>query len=82
MREHWAYKKQRAKSMSNTNIDRWYQMALDNGATGGKLVGAGGGGFLMFLAQDKMRLRHTMIRAGLKEVRFRFSFEGTKIFSN
>ncbi len=46
---------------------------------GGKLIGAGGGGFLMFYATDKVRLRHTMRQAGLKEVRFRFDFEGTKL---
>ena len=51
---------------------------VGNGAAGGKLNGAGGGGFLMFYAEDKTRLRHAMIAAGLKEVRFRFDFEGTK----
>ena len=51
---------------------------MANGAAGGKLIGAGGGGFLMFYAEDKTRLRHAMTAAGLKEVRFRFDFEGTK----
>jgi D-glycero-alpha-D-manno-heptose-7-phosphate kinase len=51
---------------------------MNNGAVGGKLIGAGGGGFLMFYAEDKMRLRHAMTEAGLTEVRFRFDFEGTK----
>jgi D-glycero-alpha-D-manno-heptose-7-phosphate kinase len=51
---------------------------MQNGAAGGKLIGAGGGGFLMFYAEDKTRLRHAMISKGLKEVRFRFDFEGTK----
>ena len=50
-----------------------------NGAIGGKLVGAGGGGFLMLLTEDRTRLRQTMEQAGLEEVRFRFDFEGTKI---
>ena len=50
-----------------------------NGALGGKLIGAGGGGFLMFYAEDKTRLRHAMREAGLQEVRFRFDFEGTKV---
>jgi D-glycero-alpha-D-manno-heptose-7-phosphate kinase len=52
---------------------------MASGALGGKLIGAGGGGFLMFYAEDKAKLRHAMRRAGLKEVRFRFDFEGTKL---
>jgi D-glycero-alpha-D-manno-heptose-7-phosphate kinase len=51
---------------------------MKNGALGGKLVGAGGGGFLLFFADDRNRLRHAMSKAGLEEVRFRFDFEGTK----
>lgn len=78
MNEHWQYKKQRSGSMSNQDIDRWYQVALDNGALGGKLIGAGGGGFLMFYTEEKMKLRHAMRDQGLTEVRFRFDFEGTK----
>ena len=65
--------------MSNPKIDEWYKLAMANGATGGKLIGAGGGGFLLFHAHDKSKLRSAMIEAGLSEVRFRFDFEGTKI---
>jgi len=79
MHEHWEYKKRRSDAVSNQQIDRWYSLAMKNGAIGGKLVGAGGGGFLMFYARDRNRLRHTMIEAGLEEVRFRFDFEGTKV---
>ena len=79
MHEHWEHKKRRSGGMSNSQIDQWYQLALQNGAFGGKLVGAGGGGFLMFLAEDRTRLRKVMSQAGLEEVRFRFDFEGTKI---
>jgi D-glycero-alpha-D-manno-heptose-7-phosphate kinase len=78
MHEHWEHKKQRSGGMSNPKINDWYDHAMKNGAAGGKLIGAGGGGFLMFYAEDKTRLRHAMIAAGLKEVRFRFDFEGTK----
>jgi D-glycero-alpha-D-manno-heptose-7-phosphate kinase len=78
MDEHWQHKKRRSSAMSNPKIDEWYDLAIKNGAGGGKLIGAGGGGFLMFYAEDKMRLRHTMTEAGLTEVRFRFDFEGTK----
>jgi D-glycero-alpha-D-manno-heptose-7-phosphate kinase len=76
---HWQRKKQRSGGMSNPKINEWYDLALANGALGGKLIGAGGGGFLMFYAEDKARLRHAMRQGGLKEVRFRFDFEGTKL---
>jgi D-glycero-alpha-D-manno-heptose-7-phosphate kinase len=79
MHEHWEHKKRRSGGMSNPKIDEWYQLAMENGAIGGKLVGAGGGGFLMFMAHDRNQLRHTMAKAGLEEVRFRFDFEGTKV---
>jgi len=79
MHEHWEYKKRRSGGMSNSKIDEWYEVAIKNGAVGGKLVGAGGGGFLMFMTHDKTKLRHVMATAGLEEVRFRFDFEGTKV---
>ena len=55
MHEHWEHKKRRSGGMSNPQIDEWYELALQNGALGGKLVGAGGGGFLMFYAEDHRR---------------------------
>jgi len=76
---HWQRKKQRSGGMSNPKINEWYDLAMANGALGGKLIGAGGGGFLMFYADDKAKLRHAMRSVGLKEVRFRFDFEGTKL---
>ena len=79
MHEHWENKKNRSNGMSNSKIDEWYNLAMKNGAIGGKLVGAGGGGFLMFMANDKSKLRKTLSAAGLEEVRFRFDFEGTKL---
>jgi D-glycero-alpha-D-manno-heptose-7-phosphate kinase len=79
MNVHWERKKQRSGGMSNPDIDKWYNLAMENGALGGKLIGAGGGGFLMFYAADKTRLRHAMRATGLTEVRFRFDFEGTKV---
>jgi D-glycero-alpha-D-manno-heptose-7-phosphate kinase len=75
---HWQNKKKRSGGMSNPQINEWYDLAMASGALGGKLIGAGGGGFLMFYAEDKKRLRHAMRQAGLSEVRFRFDFEGTK----
>ncbi len=79
MHEHWEHKKRRSGGMSNPRIDEWYELAMKNGAVGGKLVGAGGGGFLMFMAHDRNKLRQTMAAAGLEEVRFRFDFEGSKV---
>ncbi len=79
MHEHWEHKKRRSGGMSNPRIDEWYELAMNNGAVGGKLVGAGGGGFLMFMAHDRNKLRQTMAAAGLEEVRFRFDFEGSKV---
>jgi D-glycero-alpha-D-manno-heptose-7-phosphate kinase len=78
---HWQHKKQRSPAMTNGSIDRWYECALANGALGGKLIGAGGGGFLMFYALDKLRVREALREQGLREVRFRFDFEGTRILS-
>lgn len=79
MHEHWENKRKRSHGMSNNNIDEWYNKAMQNGALGGKLIGAGGGGFLMFYTEDKARLRHAMRETSLREVRFRFDNEGCKI---
>jgi D-glycero-alpha-D-manno-heptose-7-phosphate kinase len=79
MNEQWEHKKRRSGGVSNPQIDKWYSQAMSSGAIGGKLIGAGGGGFLMFYAADRSRLRQTMTDAGLEEVRFRFDFEGTKV---
>ena len=79
MHEHWQQKKRRSGAMSNPQIDEWYELGRKNGVVGGKLVGAGGGGFIMFYVEDRKRLRQAMAHAGLEEVRFRFDFEGTKV---
>jgi D-glycero-alpha-D-manno-heptose-7-phosphate kinase len=79
MHIHWEHKKRRSGEMSNSRIDEWYELARRHGALGGKLIGAGGGGFLMFYTEDKTRLRHVMREAGLREVRFRFDFAGTTV---
>jgi D-glycero-alpha-D-manno-heptose-7-phosphate kinase len=79
MHEHWEHKKRRSGGMSNPKIDEWYELGMNNGAVGGKLVGAGGGGFLMFMAHDRNKLRQAMTNAGLEEVRFKFEYEGTKV---
>jgi D-glycero-alpha-D-manno-heptose-7-phosphate kinase len=79
MNEHWEHKRIRSSGMTNDFIDEIYTKALHNGAVGGKLVGAGGGGFLMFYASDRSKLRAAMNKYNLEEVRFSFDYEGTKI---
>ena len=79
LNEHWERKRSRSTGMTNEFIDNAYKKAMRSGAVGGKLVGAGGGGFLMFYANDKDRLRASMNEIGLEEVRFQFDFEGTKV---
>jgi D-glycero-alpha-D-manno-heptose-7-phosphate kinase len=79
MDEHWQHKKRRSQKMTNPDIDRWYALAMENGALGGKLIGAGGGGFLLFYTEEKARLRGALRAAGLVEVKLGFDYEGTKI---
>jgi len=79
MHEHWEHKKRRSSGMSTPDIDEWYELGRKSGAIGGKLVGAGGGGFLLFYAEEHRRLRDAMAKTGLEEVRFKFDFEGTKV---
>lgn len=78
MHEHWENKKKRSGGMSNPIIDEWYELGRKNGAIGGKLVGAGGGGFLMFYAENKSRLQKAMHKAGLENMRFKFDFNGAQ----
>jgi D-glycero-alpha-D-manno-heptose-7-phosphate kinase len=82
MNVHWKHKKKRSPGMSSGEIDRLYELARANGALGGKLVGAGGGGFLMFYTEEKTRLRAVMRHAGLREVRMRFDFAGTTVVAH
>jgi len=78
MHKHWLHKKERSKGMSNDNIDEWYEYAMSCGALGGKLIGAGGGGFLMFYVNDKKKFRESFSKTKLKELRFKFDFEGVR----
>jgi D-glycero-alpha-D-manno-heptose-7-phosphate kinase len=79
MNAHWEHKKKRSPAMSNERINHWYDLAMRAGAKGGKLIGAGGGGYLMFLCEERARVRQVLAEEGLEEVRFRFDFEGTKV---
>jgi D-glycero-alpha-D-manno-heptose-7-phosphate kinase len=79
MHEHWLHKRARTKGMSNQCIDHWYEVARTNGVVGGKLIGAGGGGFLLFYTEDAPSLRKAMAREGLQEVRFKFDHDGSTV---
>jgi D-glycero-alpha-D-manno-heptose-7-phosphate kinase len=80
---HWEYKKKISKRMSNPRFDEIYQIAKNNGALGGKISGAGGGGFFVFYVEEKhSRFREVMKSLGLREMRYRFDFEGTKVLVN
>ena len=81
MHEHWEHKKKRSTSMSNSSIDRWYQIGRASGALGGKLVGAGAGGFLLFYTRDHCALREAMVAEGLTEVRFSFDHDGSTVIA-
>ena len=80
MHEHWMRKRTRSAGMTNSEVDQLYALArAQGGATGGKLVGAGGSGFLLLHTQDRQRLRNTMLGAGLFEMDFSFEFDGSTV---
>ena len=79
--QHWGHKRKRSANMFTSDMDRWYALALANGAVGGKLIGAGGGGFFMFYATDPSALRQAMAHEGLPELRYAFSAVGTCLIS-
>ncbi len=84
LHEHWENKKRRNGKISDPRIDEWYQLARANGAIGGKIMGAGGGGFFMFYCPNgrKAQLRQIMAEAGLREMRYDFDFDGAKVLLN
>ncbi len=83
LHEHWTIKRGVTESMSSEAIDSWYSLARKNGAVGGKLVGAGGGGFLMLYCDEgRQKVRRALRRQGLMEYRFRFDYEGSKVIYN
>ncbi len=81
--QHWQYKKRISAKMSNGHFDKIYEIAKANGALGGKISGAGGGGFFVFYMENhQTRFREKMKELGLREMRYRFDFEGTKVLVN
>lgn len=83
LNDHWEYKQRLSGKVTNDKINGWYQKGIAAGALGGKLIGAGGGGFLLFCCpQDKKNLRKVMRKEGLKEMFFHFDFDGAKLLVN
>ena len=84
MHAHWEVKKRLSGQVSGNQFDRWYEVARASGAVGGKIMGAGGGGFFVFYVENgrKASLREAMAAEGLQELRFHFDFEGTKVMVN
>jgi len=80
---HWETKRKLSDGITSKKIDEWYDIAMKNGAVGGKLTGAGGGGFLLFYCEEnKTKIRQSLLQEGLRELRFNFDFEGSKILVN
>jgi len=84
LHRHWLNKKRRSEKISDASVDCWYDLARSNGALGGKVMGAGGGGFLMLFAtpEGKQRVREVMAAEGLREMPFDFDLEGAKVLVN
>ena len=84
LHEHWLTKKRISTKMSSTAIDKWYKLGMQNGALGGKIMGAGGGGLLLFCVKNgnRKQLRAVMESAGLRYMNFRFDFDGVKTLVN
>jgi len=83
LKEHWILKKTLSNSITNSILDKWHDAGIKAGAIGGKIVGAGGGGFLLFYCnKNHDKVREAMKKEGLKELKFNFDFEGTKVMAN
>ena len=84
LHEHWNVKKHISDKMSNSKINQWYDIAMNNGALGGKIMGAGGGGFFLFCVENgkRKKIMAALENAGLRYMDFRFDFEGSKVISN
>lgn len=81
--QHWQSKKKISAKMTNQYLNEFYEIAKENGALGGKILGAGGGGFFIFYVEERHgRFREKMRELGLREMRYRFDFEGTKVLVN
>ncbi len=81
---HWENKKKRSKRITNPQLDKWYKIAKENGALGGKIMGAGGGGFFALYCPNKAKnkVREAMTAEGLREMDYEFDVEGAKVLVN
>jgi D-glycero-alpha-D-manno-heptose-7-phosphate kinase len=84
LHEHWTNKRKLTSNMSDSVIDEHYEAARRAGAIGGKLMGAGGGGFFMFYARpaEKRKVYDALVARGLRPLRWRFDFDGARIVAN
>ena len=84
LHEHWTNKRKLASNMTDGAIDEHYEAARKAGALGGKLMGAGGGGFFLFYVRPESRRRvyEALTARGLRQLRFRFDFDGARIMAN
>jgi D-glycero-alpha-D-manno-heptose-7-phosphate kinase len=84
LHEHWTAKRKLASNMTDSVIDEHYEAARNAGAIGGKLMGAGGGGFFMFYVRpaEKRRVHEALVARGLRYMRFHFDFDGARIAAN
>lgn len=84
MHEHWMEKKKISSKMSLKKIDEYYDVAMKNGALGGKIMGAGGGGFMVFCTEPGQRkqMRSAMEAAGLRYMDFKFDWNGSTVLVN
>jgi len=84
LHEHWENKKLRSEKIADARIDNWYELARKNGVLGGKIMGAGGGGFFMFYCppEKKAKVREALHQSGLREMSYEFDFDGAKIIAN
>ena len=79
LKEHWKIKKSRDKNISNSKINHMYDFGIKNGAMSGKLIGAGGGGFLLFFTKNKKQLINAFKRNKVDEFKFKLNLTGSEI---
>jgi len=84
LHEGWEMKKRLSSKISNTHIDEMYEAAIRNGAVGGKITGAGGGGFLLLFCQQghQQNVRESLVALGAREMGFEFDFQGAQVVAN
>ena len=79
LNDHWNFKKKRSSKMTNKFINNLYDYALNNGAIGGKLMGAGGGGFLIFFSKNSNELEQAFKKIKINKLDFQFDIDGVKL---